>query len=192
VAALREGLSLGRTSRQRRSAFGTRNPRDSSGSAGRPSTSKAVARAIVPPSEAVRHTHVQKVRSPNRALVPRKSAKKSRSGRPSFAPPSTPGTGNVIESAENTSGFSETIVFVGPRQTEYESTHGTITATSTTQLSSSKKRRKHHPIAVIAASFAKFATGPAPAAWSTAARAPKPTAASRSQSAGARQSGSAR
>ncbi len=96
------------------------------------------------------------------------------------------------ESAENTSGFWVTIVFVGPRQTEYESTHGTITATSTTQLASSKKCRKHHPIDVIAASFAKFATGPAPAAWSRIASAMKPSAAQKSHSVGERQSGSAR
>ena len=96
------------------------------------------------------------------------------------------------ERAENTSGFWVTIVFVGPRQTEYESTHGTINATSTTQLSSSKKRRKHQPIAVIAASFAKFATGPAPTHWSTTASAPKAIAAISSHSAGARQSGRAR
>ena len=56
-----------------------------------------------------------------------------------------------------------TIVFVGPRQTEYESTNGTMHATSTTQLSSSKKRRKHQAPNVIAASFAKLATTPAPA-----------------------------
>jgi len=83
------------------------------------------------------------------------------------------------------------IVFVGPRQTEYASTHGTMQATSTTQLSSSKKRRKHHPMSVIAASFPKFARIPAPAHCSRTAAAPHATASTTSCRSGARQSGSA-
>ena len=92
---------LGRTSRQSRSAFGRKNPRQRSGSAGRPSTSHTVASAIVPPSEAVRQSQVQNGRRRKRALAPRKSAKKSRSGMPSFAPTLQPGTGNVDENAQN-------------------------------------------------------------------------------------------
>src|SRR3954452_23795561 len=100
------------------SAFGSRKPSASSGSAGSPPTSHHVASAIVAPIDAVRQTHVHPVRSRQRAAEPRKSAKKSRSGRPSLAPPSSPGTGKVNESAEKTSGFFVTIVLVGPRQTE--------------------------------------------------------------------------
>ena len=82
-------------------------------------------------------------------------------------------------------------MFVGPRQTEYESTKGTIRATSTTQLSSSKKRRKHQPANVIAPSFAKFATGEAPVACSTTAATPKAAAVISSRGRGIAQAGSA-
>src|SRR5262249_20061530 len=142
--------SVGPTSRQIRSAFGSRKPSASSGSAGSPPFSHHVASAIVPPSDAVRQIHVQPTRRRQRAAAAGKSAKESRAARPGFAPPASPGTGKVNESASNTSTCLFTIVFVGPRQTEYESTNGTMQATRTTQLSSSKKRRKHQATNVIA------------------------------------------
>ena len=48
-------------------------------------------------------------------------------------------------------------MFVGPRQTEYASTHGMINATTTTQDASSKKSRNNQPTKVAAPSFANDA-----------------------------------
>ncbi len=59
--------------------------------------------------------------------------KNSRSGSPRFALKCSPGTGNANESSENVGPWCLTIWLVGPRQTEYASTHGTISETSTTQ-----------------------------------------------------------
>ena len=68
------------------------------------------------------------------------------------------GTGNVNENAEKTLAWWLTISFVGPRQTEYASTHGMTNATSTTQESSSKNQRNPQARNVIVPSFPKFAS----------------------------------
>ncbi len=57
---------------------------------------------------------------------------------PRFAAACSPGTGNANESTPKTFAWCSTICFVGPRQTEYASTHGMIAATRTTQLIVSK------------------------------------------------------
>jgi len=59
--------------------------------------------------------------------------------------------------------------FVGPRQTEYASTHGMIAATRTTHETVSKNERNQKPRTIVAASRAKFANRPAPATSSTTA-----------------------
>ena len=69
----------------------------------------------------------------------------------------SPGTGNANEKVVNSSRWCVTMCFVGPRQTETASTHGTISATTTTHAAVSKKPRNHHASSVTAASFAKFA-----------------------------------
>jgi len=100
--------------------------------------SKATASAIVAPKERVIAIHVSLVRSRKRTVVARKSAKKSRSGRPNCAVLCSPGTGNVKEKVVKTCRWWVRMCFVGPRQTEYASTQGMITATSTTQAAVSK------------------------------------------------------
>src|SRR5436190_13916649 len=84
------------------------------------------------------------------------------------------------------------MLFVGPRQTEYASTQGTITATSTTQYAFSKKSRNANASAVIAASFAKSAIAPRPARWKSSASTPNAAATSASCAADDRRNGSAR
>jgi len=57
---------------------------------------------------------------------------------PRFAAECSPGTGNANESTVKTCSWFSTMCFVGPRQTEYASTHGMIAATSTTHERVSK------------------------------------------------------
>ena len=76
-------LSPARSCAQIRSAFGTRNPNESAGSAGRPATSAQTVIAIVAPRAPTIASHVQPGRSRNRTAAARKSAKKRRSGIPS-------------------------------------------------------------------------------------------------------------
>ena len=74
-----------------------------------------------------------------------------------------------------------TITFVGPRQTEYASTQGTIAATSTTQLNVSKKARNQKPIAVVPKSLEKFSSVFQPARWKSRASTANPRPAGHSQ-----------
>ena len=67
-----------------------------------------------------------------------------RSGRPSCAVFSSPGTGKANENVVKSSLWCVTMCFVGPRQTEIASTHGMISATRTTQATVSKYVRNHH------------------------------------------------
>jgi hypothetical protein len=91
-----------RSRRQSKSAFGARNPNESSGSAGNPPKPRHTAIAIVAPNDAVIATHVQLVLSRNRAYAARKSVKKSRSGTPRCAAVCSPGIGKAYDSAVNT------------------------------------------------------------------------------------------
>ena len=79
--------------------------------------------------------------------------------------------------------------FVGPRHTEYASTHGMTSATRTTHDSSSKKPRNHHATNVIAPSFEKSAAMSSPARSHANASTPRAIPSGRSPR--ARQSGSA-
>src|ERR1051326_1974252 len=149
--ALRSGSRL--SLRHSRSPLASRNASDSSGSAGRPPRSRQTARTIVRPNDAVINSHVRRTRSLNCAAAARKSAKNSMSGIPRFAVLFSPGTGNANDRRSNTPAWWWTIVFVGPRQTEYASTHGMISATMTTHDASSKKSRNSQPANVAAPSF---------------------------------------
>src|SRR4029079_5358193 len=120
-----------------------------------PETSHQVAQIIVSDRPVTRPTHVANGRRPKRTLAARKTAKQNTSCRRSPAEP-PPGTTNATETAPKTSSWPSVICLVGPRQTEYASTHGISTATRTTHESSSKKRRNHQPRQVIAASLQKF------------------------------------
>src|SRR5581483_10587488 len=91
-----------------------------------------------------------------------KTAKKRTSGRPSRAA-LPPGTTNATESVLKTWACPSVICFVGPRHTEYASTHGISTATSTTHESASKYVRNHQPSSVSAPSLQKFAPTGVPA-----------------------------
>ena len=82
--------------------------------------------------------------------------------------------------------------FVGPRQTEYASTHGTMQATRTTHESASKKLRNQKAANAIAPSFAKSESVFRPASCRSTARIAKAIATSTSCSSGAVRSGSAR
>ena len=84
------------------------------------------------------NSHVQAGRRRKRAAAARKSAKNMRSGKPRFAPDRSPGIGNATEKSEKTCSCFVTITFVGPRQTEYASTQGMISETSTTHAAVSK------------------------------------------------------
>src|SRR2546421_479219 len=99
---VRAWRGLSRPARRRGWAFGNRKRGEISGGGGGPPTSKYVASAIVPPIDVVRQSHVHGTRRWNRAAAPRKSAKKRRSGRPSFAEPLEPGTGKANDSVEKT------------------------------------------------------------------------------------------
>src|SRR5207248_631258 len=103
------------------------------------------------------------------AAAARKSAKKSRSGSPRLAAPFSPGTGNANESVVNTWPCFSVIVFVGPKKTEYASTHGMMQAMSTTHETDSNEFRKQNPSMVIAPSFAKFESASRPATLHTTA-----------------------
>ena len=103
---------------QIRSALAMRNAADRSGSAGSPEISNPTASASVVPNESVISTQVRPGRSEKTIVAPRKSAKKSTSGRPSWAELCSPGSGKAIESASKTCGCCSTITFVGPRKTE--------------------------------------------------------------------------
>jgi hypothetical protein len=82
--------------------------------------------------------------------------------------------------------------FVGPRHTEYASTHGTMHATSTTQESASKKLRNQNAANVIAKSFEKSASAFRSAWCSRTASTAKATATMSSSISRAVQSGSTR
>src|SRR5262249_55033935 len=82
------------------------------------------------------------------------------------------GTGYENDSAEKTFWWYLTMCFVGPRQTEYASTHGTMQAMITTHEMSSTKARNVQPKNVIAPSFAKFSSTGRPAKPKTTASAP--------------------
>src|SRR5713226_4903627 len=77
---------------------------------------------------------------------------------------------------------------VGPLNTENASTHGMISATSTTHDTSSNRSRNHHARNVAAASFANDAAPPQPAAENATASAAQP--APTTQRPGARHKGS--
>ena len=62
----------------------------------------ATAIAIVAPNEPTRRAQVGSTRRPKRAAAARKRPKKRMSGSPRFAELSSPGTGNPIDSVENT------------------------------------------------------------------------------------------
>src|SRR5205814_6362733 len=124
----------------------------------------------VAPNDSTISSHVQPGRRRNRAAAARKSAKNMRSGKPRFAPDLSPGIGNANEKSEKTCWCFVTITFVGPRQTEYASTHGMIRATSTTQLSASKYARKAKPTNVMPKSLQKFSAVFQPATWKAQAR----------------------
>src|SRR5205823_14608673 len=137
------------------------------------SRSRQTASASVAPNESVIRTHVSQGRKRKRAAAARKSAKNIKSGRPRFAPLRSPGIGKAKEKSEKTCACFVTITFVGPRQTEYASTQGMISATRTTQLSASKYERKAKPTAVMPKSLEKFSAVFQPATWKAQARTPK-------------------
>ena len=118
---------------QSRSTFGSRNPSAMPGQRGQAVQVEVHGRGDRHAEPGDERTNVGSTRSPKRAAAPRKSAKKSRSGTPRFAAACSPGTGNANESTSKTCAWCATICFVGPRQTEYASTHGMMHATSTTQ-----------------------------------------------------------
>src|SRR4029450_7121427 len=91
------------------------------------------------PKESESESQVSSSRSRKRSAAPRKRAKKKRSGSPRCVTPS--GTGKLNEKAEKTLSWLVTMFFVGPRQTEYASTHGITNATRTTHESSSNSQR---------------------------------------------------
>ena len=101
-----------------RSAFASRNPSASNGSAGRPPMSRQTASASVAPKERVSNSQVNRGRRFHRADAARNRAKNSRSGRPRFAAPFSPGIGKAKEKFVKTLRCSVTITFVGPRHTE--------------------------------------------------------------------------
>ena len=146
------------TSRHSRSAFATRNASESSGSAGRPPRSRQTASAIVAPNDAVISTHVSVDAQPEarggRRGRARRTACRGCRGSPCC---SRRAPGTRTRGRSKTPAWWWTIVFVGPRQTEYASTHGMISATTTTHDASSKKSRKSQPANVAAPSFANEA-----------------------------------
>ena len=135
-----------RTSRQRRSAFGTRKPRHTAGSAGSPATlSHDQTSASVTARQAVIPIQVAATRSPKRPAAARNSAKKTTSGGPRFTVAVSPGLGNAIATFSKIPGRSSTTYSVGPAATDQMSTHGTSTATRVIHHSSSNSVRNQKP-----------------------------------------------
>ena len=140
----------------RRSRAGTR-ARAAAARAGR--RGRATTASAIVDAERRRHQHPrQRARASRSDRPPRGRAR--RRGCPGCrGSPSTPGPepGTRTRARSKTPAWCSTIVFVGPRQTEYASTHGMISATTTTHETSSKKSRRSQPANVAAPSFANDA-----------------------------------
>ena len=96
--------------RQSRSAFAATKPSESSGSAGRPPTSvNAVIASVTPKDERAQNPRQARPAGRSGSAAPRKSAKKSTSGRPSWAATGSPGTGKAMLRWSNSSGSSSMI-----------------------------------------------------------------------------------
>ena len=117
---------------------------DSSGSAGRPTTSKADRQDERQPR--ARHRRARSADAqPKRAGGARNSAKKSTSGGPRFAVASSPGTRNATDDVVEHPGCSSTTCSVGPRQTESASTQRDHDGDERDPRTDSKNARNQKP-----------------------------------------------
>ncbi len=136
-----------RTSRQSRSAFGRRNPRQTAGSAGRPGHVVPVPDERERRAEARRHPDPRRGRrgaGSGRRLRGRARRRGCRAGRCSRRR-SRPGSETRSRPARRVPARSSTTYSVGPAATDQMSTHGTRTATSVSHHSSSKSERNVKP-----------------------------------------------